>query len=488
MTGRIERRTQSRKRPVSLVYVELPPSNGGMMRDLSEHGFSLRAMMPLQISEKVPFSFNLDSTARIDGEAIVIRLEDGGQVAALEFAGLSAHARDQIRHYLEKFDQQIAAQGTPIQAPVRESSTFEELRTEIRATERRPATPRVKLPVSEPEAPQPPEPRAASPSEPPPLLKLSSVRPATVKPDPARAIEPEKEPEPVEVEAYAVAPVAEEEPEAPLQVSAAQASQPPIAVIPAEPLPELPPPLEPLSSLESETAATASGWMERFTLSRAIGIMLLLTLVASLFVYHREFGHALVWLGEKFAGDEASGSAQPAAPETPASQEVPASGNINSAAPNTVNSAAPSNSPAAESSPANGDNLSAAAETAPVPQLKDGTSSALVPLTQVTRTPTGSAAAAATGDTGQAEYQQAHAILQAPGRKAELPAAVKLLWSAVEKGNVAAEITLAELYRAGRGVTRNCVQAKILLSTATRKGSADAQRRLDELQREGCTE
>jgi len=57
MTLKTNRRTQLRKRPLSLVYVELPPSNGGMMRDLSEHGFSLRAMLPLRQSEKVPFSF-----------------------------------------------------------------------------------------------------------------------------------------------------------------------------------------------------------------------------------------------------------------------------------------------------------------------------------------------------------------------------------------------------------------------------------------------
>ena len=84
MTLKTERRTQLRKRPLSLVYVELPPANGGMMRDLSEQGFSLRAMLPLRPSEKIPFSFALDSSARIDGEAIVVRVDDGnpdGRVA-----------------------------------------------------------------------------------------------------------------------------------------------------------------------------------------------------------------------------------------------------------------------------------------------------------------------------------------------------------------------------------------------------------------------
>jgi TPR repeat protein len=60
------------------------------------------------------------------------------------------------------------------------------------------------------------------------------------------------------------------------------------------------------------------------------------------------------------------------------------------------------------------------------------------------------------------------------------------LWSAVEKGNTAAEIDLAELFRTGRGVAKNCDQARILLSAAARKGSAEARKRAESLQRQGC--
>src|SRR5258708_30880043 len=110
MTLKTNRRTQLRKRPLSLVYAELPPSNGGMMRDLSEHGFSLRAMLPLRQSEKVPFSFALDGAARIDGEAIVVRVDDGGHVAALEFAGLPSHSRGQVRPWHDKCDEPISVE------------------------------------------------------------------------------------------------------------------------------------------------------------------------------------------------------------------------------------------------------------------------------------------------------------------------------------------------------------------------------------------
>src|SRR6267142_3524998 len=132
MTLKTERRTQLRKRPLSLVYVELPSANGGMMRDLSEQGFSLRAMMPLRPSEKIPFSFALDSSARIDGEAIVSRVEDGGHAAALEFAGLPPHSRDQIRRWLEKFDDPILPEPEPEQAVPSKRSSLTELRSRIR--------------------------------------------------------------------------------------------------------------------------------------------------------------------------------------------------------------------------------------------------------------------------------------------------------------------------------------------------------------------
>lgn len=413
MTGRIERRTQSRKRPVSLVYVELPPANGGMMRDLSEHGFSLRAMMPLQMSEKAPFSFNLDAAARIDGEAIVVRLEDGGQVAALEFAGLSAHSREQIRRYLDKFDQPHARESGPLKAPAQENSTFEELRSEIRITATRPKTPPVKLPVTKPTALEPQEVRDAQSEEPPPLLKLSAVRPEIVKPVPAKSVAPVAEPEPVEVEAH---PIPEGPPEPHPQVAIAPRIESPVAAH-AEALPELPPALEPLSALEVESEESAPGWMERFTLTQAISIMFLLTVVAGLFVYHRELGHALVWLGQKIAGDETSGSARPAAAPEPAAAEAGPANSETNAGPTTANPENPpvsGSSSAPESTSPKGAEVSSAPEKPSAPPQNDTNTPSPVPLTQMTRTPPASAPAPATSEAGQQEYQQAHAILHSP--------------------------------------------------------------------------
>lgn len=606
MTLKTERRTQLRKRPLSLVYVELPPANGGMMRDLSEQGFSLRAMMPLRASEKIPFSFALDSSARIDGEAIVFRVDDGGHVAALEFAGLPPHSRDQIRRWLEKFDEPILPEPEPEQAIPSKRTSLTELRSRIRgrrppsstppdeegappapphettaalkpeppltptgeiapppaavtppdpepppasvspAVESAPPQPSIIAvpPKSEPppppiaeipsptppaiiavppmpeppppptaEIPQPPTPppqtvmalprptpeplREPTPPPPtvppprfeepeapplPPLLKLSSVRPG---------------PPPAEISPEPIAPVAEPkpvaEPPARIQISLPK-PEPGVAAEPQIPEPApappvaprrlIPPALEPLSSFEGETDSDTPGWMDSFTFGRAVGIMLFLALLAGSYVYHRELGQAIIWLGHQIAGDETSESSKAVRPEIPfVSLATPPS----APAPRVVDPSAPSVQNSPDTTEPKSADLPAASDTTPTPQLKNATPGTLVPLTEVTRPPPAPAPPADnTVEAGQQEYLEALQILRSPSRAPEVPAAIRLLWASVEKGNTGAEIALAELFRTGKGVTKNCDQTRILLSAAARRGNVEARKRLEEFRREGC--
>ena len=55
------------------------------------------------------------------------------------------------------------------------------------------------------------------------------------------------------------------------------------------------------------------------------------------------------------------------------------------------------------------------------------------------------------------------------------------LWSGVQAGNLNATLKLADLYARGEGVSANCSQARVLLLTASKKGSAEAARRLQQL-------
>ena len=62
------------------------------------------------------------------------------------------------------------------------------------------------------------------------------------------------------------------------------------------------------------------------------------------------------------------------------------------------------------------------------------------------------------------------------------------LWAAFQAGSTTAAVTLADRYITGEGVGKNCEQARILLTVASKKGSASARRKLQELESAGCTQ
>jgi PilZ domain len=63
---------------------------------------------------------------------------------------------------------------------------------------------------------------------------------------------------------------------------------------------------------------------------------------------------------------------------------------------------------------------------------------------------------------------------------------VPSLWTLVEGGDTSAELTLADRYIRGAGVTQSCAQARVLLEAALKRGSDEAKRKLDELPQAGC--
>jgi PilZ domain len=89
-------------------------------------------------------------------------------------------------------------------------------------------------------------------------------------------------------------------------------------------------------------------------------------------------------------------------------------------------------------------------------------------------------------DAGQSQLMLARQYLDGRVQPRNPTVASQLLWSAVEKGNSAAEMDLADLYLHGDGVPRNCDQARVLLSVASEKGNAEAMEKLRELNRTGC--
>jgi hypothetical protein len=102
---------------------------------------------------------------------------------------------------------------------------------------------------------------------------------------------------------------------------------------------------------------------------------------------------------------------------------------------------------------------------------------------QVAVAPERSAANAASG---QEEFAIARDILHSSSRQQDFSKAVALLWSSVRKGHVPAEVTLADLYRRGDGVEKNCDQARVLLVAASKKGSVEARQMLEQIAERGC--
>ena len=81
----------------------------------------------------------------------------------------------------------------------------------------------------------------------------------------------------------------------------------------------------------------------------------------------------------------------------------------------------------------------------------------------------------------QSEFLRAQQYLTGSGVPQDPATAAEWFWRSLEAGNTAAAVPLADLYIAGKGVSRSCQQARILLDTAARKGNADAVRKLAEL-------
>jgi|SRR5271157_4616743 len=532
MSVKTERRKKVRNRPRSLVYVELESANGGMMRDLSEEGFALRAMMPLQAGGKTQFVFSLDGKRRISGEGRIVWIKEDGRVAGIEFCGIPQSAREEIREWLAGAERPAAPEHRPAAFGVSETSTLEELREEARTTIAHVAVPKVKdveaAPPREPEIAPAPVSEAAPPEERReevhsglPRIALPTVKAPEAAPEvvtekssvaiPAAALREEQQEEArftlprislaslgsaastelAETPAGSVAVPSLETQSELRDVSGEMAPAGVLEPLPAESR------LEPLPELEAETEFSErveEPLWKRFTLMRAIGIMVLLTLIAGAVVGHRQVGHALIWLGQVIAGDEGTPPPQSSVSEPPAlASPVPETAKHVSLSAAPVSSAAPSPQ---EDQGGPGVRQAAAANGAmEVPPIEVSLSPAITktpsvpaiqPAIQQSRVPLPPSPTGATTDSGQQEYQQAARILKDKMREAETPEGVRLLWASVEKGNVNAELALAELYRKGQGVTKNCDQARILLSAAAQKGSAEARMYLGELAREGC--
>jgi PilZ domain len=253
--------------------------------------------------------------------------------------------------------------------------------------------------------------------------------------------------------------------------------------------------LDAISSWDGETAPRESRGM---SVSTVIAAMTVLALLAGLYVFHQQVGQSLIWLGQTLGGSFQTDDQRPAARDSSGDSPGNSSASQNgSATPHDSGQDRPS-SAQAEGGPnkagagtekaADGSSsaVNPAAVNPPAPSPVTNANST-PPVSPLAGMPPSSSASAPAPEPGQAEYSEAMQILRGKrSNNAQLSEVSRLLWVSVEKGNPSAELALAEMYWEGRGVARNCDQTHILLTAASRKGSVEAQKRLQEFERQGC--
>jgi PilZ domain len=500
------------------VYVELGSGNGGMLRDLSEEGFALRAMMPMHAGEKTPFCIVLNATVRIEGQGEILWIEENGRVAGVRFLEVSPLAQTQIHAWLNETLENLEAASEPEKTVAADAQSFDQLRRELRAPSGGPETPEPEqatqaapLPEAVPDEPQVlPEPPlqperhaeaqdsgAADDAEVPEPL----ARPVTGAPTFPGLPDFSSTQEAIEITFEALPPAPEFVPDrfprgrpAPPAVSAPSADEE-VAAENAEELPDISqilmqPPgiekefaagsaaLEPLHLLPPGAVRQDRRSTDWFTLQRAVAIMILLALVVAFSAYHRPLGEGLIWLGEQMGGGRGNPSAVPRSnDESPTgAANLPPS---ESAEPSTSTTVSPATGPTQGSV-----NVPAQRDSAENP-LTEVTKSSQAPVTPLSGHPSTSLSGSSQ-ESGLTEYSKALQLLHGRNSATNASEAVRLLWISVEKGNASAELTLAELYWHGEGVAHNCDQTRILLSAAARKGNGDAQKQLQQFQQQGC--
>jgi hypothetical protein len=251
------------------------------------------------------------------------------------------------------------------------------------------------------------------------------------------------------------------------------------------------------------TSPPDSPHLSRAAAGSIIAIALAIILGALAYNFRQDIGSIFIQLGQSISGENRSAAPAPYQVQENKPDATPsAEPNQTKSQPAASQSAAsqPQNAPAelgnAGKSSASSANTNAVTSTGAATPGASGTKSgaALPPVVKVPENsapgvaadPAAKTGLAADSGIGQEEFAAAQDVLRGGNRQRDLSRAVALLWSSVKKGYVPAEVTLADLYRRGDGVEKNCDQARVLLVAASKKGSFEARQVLEQIAEQGC--
>ena len=94
------KRRHYRQRVQNLAYVRLDQANGGILRDLSESGIAIQAVVPLRVHQEVHLRFELlNPRTRIEARGRVAWADPLGQ-AGMEFLDMAERPRHQLKEWI----------------------------------------------------------------------------------------------------------------------------------------------------------------------------------------------------------------------------------------------------------------------------------------------------------------------------------------------------------------------------------------------------
>jgi hypothetical protein len=198
----------------------------------------------------------------------------------------------------------------------------------------------------------------------------------------------------------------------------------------------------------------------------AVGVMLVVMLLMILFLFPQEAGDGLIWLGKKIAGEPRALPIQRSNEKVQTPSPIPDTSTVDT--PKEQGNEGMKETVLAPLSTTVPGDIVAPARTSPPAATGEFLSSAQ--------------AAVKNGNSVAGSHPEAIQPKVVTEDKVEV---VQLLWAEVARGEISAEIALADMYVHGDGVPKNCAQARVLLSAAAKRGNVIAVRKLIDLDSEG---
>lgn len=528
----LERRRYPRKILNNLAYINIEPNNGGIVVDVSEGGLRFHSVGPILTTGQVKFWFSMHSTDHLDAVGELVWTDDTRKTGGIRFVELPYDARARLRSMLGNvsFDPVVATRDSaprisePPAVPSRANLSASAKETLAMEQELESIAPRNFAPPVEPAASGQMDARVSAASS------GLSVAEVDAKEEAAEA--GEKAEAAAEVGTAAAAQRATIL-NSPLSLLATSGEETNGAAIYRESF-KRPHVISGLNDAEESQHGTRS-----FLLV----VLLAVALTAAGYYVYRWKTSLNASAAQRLSSPPISAQSTPdatpgpgtAPPNSPANSS-PNSGSANSmGTPSGANEASAGVVPPPQSAKTNGPTLSSGGDLSASSGAASGTSApasggtGLAPVQPETAPKSGGISStagtesrssararheeeaasssaheseASSGaktretalpgvtdlDAAQAELDEASQLLtRGPdGRRRDPARAAQLLWDAIGKGSVAAEIELADLYVRGDGVTRNCEQARVLLQAAMAHGSQSATDRLSDLIHTGC--